>query len=60
MASDFKIILKILISITAFYIGIMLVWNFTNVNHKPTNLLWDVKKEGYQEDPLHDRYKIQY
>ena len=53
---DHKLILIIIATIVAFYFLVMVLWNVTNKSNKPTNLFWDIKKEGYVENPLHDRY----
>jgi hypothetical protein len=52
-----KRILTILIIMVVFYIFIFLLWNKTNTTHKPSGLLYDWRREGYQADPLHDKWK---
>jgi hypothetical protein len=49
------VIAKVLVIMVFFYIAVMLVWNYSNTTHKPSNRLWDWRKEGYQVDPLYDR-----
>lgn len=47
----------VLISI-AFYILIFIAWNNSSVkDHAPSFYFWDAHKEGYEKDPLEDRYK---
>ncbi len=50
-----RVMIKAVFGLLLFYFVLMILWNFTNTTHKPTNLLWDWKKEGYKENPLHDR-----
>lgn len=52
-----RVILMILLIATVYYIALMIIWNKTSPNHKPTNALWNWKKEGYHENPIYDRYK---
>jgi hypothetical protein len=47
----------IILSICLFaYISIFLIWNYTSAEgNRPSSLLWDNRRDGYQEDPLYDR-----
>lgn len=52
-------ILLVLGVLLMFYLSIMLAWSFTSEENAPTNTLWDWKREGYESNPLHDRYQIE-
>jgi hypothetical protein len=54
-----KAFLLVMLVLAIFYVLIFLAWNFTNKDHKPSGLLYDWRKEGYTEDPLGDRKKVQ-
>ncbi len=52
-----KYIAQIVGIVVVFYIVIFLAWNFSSPDsQKPSGILWDFRREGYQEDPLDDRY----
>lgn len=55
MNDNSKTMLKIFAIIFGFYLGMMLIWNYTNETHKPSHLFVDWRKEGFKENPLHDR-----
>jgi TRAP-type C4-dicarboxylate transport system permease small subunit len=55
MNENTKMVLKVLGVMLCFYLLLMVVWNVTNTNNKPSSFFWDWDKEGYQPDPLYDR-----
>ena len=57
MTQQQKYITQIVTIIAVFYVVIFLLWNYTSPDsQKPSGVLWDFRKQGYQENPLDDRY----
>jgi len=48
-------IIKILITMLIVYVLIFSIWYSSSPIHKPASRFWDMRREGYQDNPLHDR-----
>ncbi len=54
--SNRSVIVKIFVLMVAFYLVMMAIWYYSSPNHRPSNVFYDWRKEGYTQNPFEDRY----